>query len=82
MGGDGSVQQQGVVSAVDRAAQSGITTFVISLATDATLQMHLDEVARHGDKLNPMAHSYTPTNSQDLVQTLTNLLGSAIGCPI
>jgi hypothetical protein len=82
MGGDGSVQQQGVVAAVDRAAQTGITTFVISLATDSALQMHLDEVARHGDKLNPMAHSYTPTNSQDLVQTLTNLLGSAIGCPI
>jgi hypothetical protein len=80
-GGDGTVQQQGVITAVDRAAQSGITTFVISLATDSALQMHLDQVAHHGDAANPMAHSYTPTNSQDLVQTLTTLLGSAIGCP-
>ena len=82
MGGDGTAQQQGVVAAVDRAAKSGITTFVISLATDAALQMKLDEVARHGDALHPMAHSFSPTNSQDLIQTLTTLLGNAIGCPI
>jgi hypothetical protein len=82
MGGDGTAQQLGVVAAVDRAAQAGITTFVISLASDAALQMHLDEVARHGDVRNPMAHSFTPTNSQDLIQTLTTLLGNAIGCPI
>jgi len=81
-GGDGLAQQQGVIAAVDRAASMGITTFVISLASDPALQMHLDEVARHGDKANPAARTFSPTSTNDLVTTLTNLLGQAIGCPI
>jgi hypothetical protein len=81
MGGDGMAQQAGVIAAVDRAAAAGITTFVISLASDPALQMKLDEAARHGNKLDPMAHSYTPTNSTELVSVLTKLLGTAIGCP-
>jgi hypothetical protein len=80
MGGDGSAQQKNVVAAADRAAAMGITTFVVSLATDPALQMHLDEVARHGDPKDPTAHSYTPTNTTDLVNTLTKLLGTAVGC--
>jgi hypothetical protein len=80
MGGDGTTQQRNVVAAVDRAAAMGITTFVVSLATDPALQMHLDEVARHGDPKDPTAHSYTPTNTPDLVMTLTKLLGTAVGC--
>lgn len=80
MGGDGTQQQKNVIAAADRAAAMGITTFVVSLATDPALQMHLDEVARHGDPKNPAAHSYTPTNTADLVNTLTQLLGTAVGC--
>jgi hypothetical protein len=80
LGGDGTVQQQGVIAAVDKAATMGITTFVISLASDAALQAHLDEVARHGNRADPAAHTFTPTNSADLVMTLTSLLGSAVGC--
>jgi hypothetical protein len=44
--------------------------------------MKLDDAARHGNKADPMAHSFTPTNSTELVTVLTKLLGSAIGCPI
>ena len=80
MGGDGTAQQRNVIAAADRAAAMGITTFVVSLASDPALQMHLDEVARHGDPRDPAAHSYTPTNTADLVNTLTKLLGTAVGC--
>jgi hypothetical protein len=80
MGGDGTVQQMGVVAAVDKAASMGITTFVISLASDPALQAHLDNVARHGSPADPMAHTFSPTNSQDLVMTLSKLLSGALGC--
>jgi hypothetical protein len=80
MGGDGTMQQRNVIAAADRATAMGITTFVVSLATDPALQMHLDEVARHGDPKDPAAHAYTPTNTADLVNTLTKLLGTAVGC--
>ena len=79
-GGDGLLQQANVVAAVDRAQQAGITTFVISLASDPALQAHLDMVAKHGDPKDPTARTYTPTNSEELVMTLTKVLGSALGC--
>lgn len=83
MGGDGVAQQQGVIAAVDRAAQANISTFVISLAGgDQALETHLDEVARHGSPNNPAAHTYSPTTPQDLVATLQELLRAAFGCDI
>ena len=83
VGGDGSAQRQGVISAVDRGAAAGITTWVISLAgNDATLQSHLAEVAKHGDPKNPMARTFSPMNPDDLIMTLANLLGGAVGCHI
>ncbi|MBN1656732.1 MAG: VWA domain-containing protein [Deltaproteobacteria bacterium] len=83
VGGDGVAQQQGVIAAVDRAAQAGISTFVISLAGgDAALEAHLDEVARHGNPQNPGARTYSPTTPQDLVATLQELLRAAFGCDI
>ena len=83
VGGDGSVQRQGVISAVDAGAAAGITTWVISLAgNDAALQSHLDEVAKHGDPTNSMAHTFNPTNPDDLIMTLAQLLGGAVGCHI
>lgn len=82
-GGDGSPQRQGVIAAVDRGAQAGITTWVISLADgDPALQSHLDEVAHHGDPMNPMAHTFTPTDPDALIKTLAGLVGGAIGCNI
>jgi hypothetical protein len=83
VGGDNTPQKQGVVAAVDRAAQNSITTFVISTAGgDSALEAHLDEVAKHGDPANPNAHSYSPMNPEDLVNTLATLLGGAIGCTV
>ena len=83
LGGDGSAQRQGVIAAVDRGAQAGITTWVISLADgDPALQSHLDEVARHGEPMNPMARTFTPTDPGALIATLSGLLGGAVGCNI
>jgi hypothetical protein len=83
VGGDGSAQRQGVISAVDRGAAAGITTWVISLAGgDQALQAHLDEVARHGEPKNPMAKTFAPTDPDGLIKTLAALLGGAVGCNI
>ena len=83
VGGDGSAQRQGVIASVDQGAAAGIITWVISLAgNDAALQMHLDEVAKHGDPKNAMARTFNPTNPDDLIMTLAKLLGGAVGCHI
>jgi hypothetical protein len=82
-GGDGSAQRQGVVAAVDRGAAAGIKTWVVSLAGgDAMLQAHLDEVAKHGDPTNASARTFNPTNPDDLIMTLAQLLGGAVGCHV
>jgi Mg-chelatase subunit ChlD len=83
VGGDSAVQKQGVIAAVDRARMRNITTFVISLAgNDQGLQAHVEEVADHGDPMNPDAHAFSPMTPQDLVATLSTLLGGAIGCNV
>jgi hypothetical protein len=83
MGGDGSVQRQGVIAAVDRGAAAGITTWVISLANgDANLQTHLDEVAKHGEPMNASARTFSPASPDELIMTLAGLLGGAVGCHI
>lgn len=82
-GGDGTAQKQGVIAAVDRGAGMSIKTFVVSLAgNDASLQTHLDEVARHGDPMNAMARTYTPESPEELVTQLAALVGGAVGCDI
>ena len=46
------------------------------------LEMHLADVAKHGDPLNPTAHTYSPATPQDLQTALRGLLQSALGCVI
>jgi hypothetical protein len=82
VGGDGAPQRAGVISEVQRGAIEGITTYVISLADDASLQAHLDEVARAGAPNDPAAHTFNPASPDELVQTLAQLLGGAVGCNI
>lgn len=83
LGGDGSAQKAGVIAAVDRGIMGGIRTFVISLAgTDAGLEAHLAEVAKHGDPLNPAAHTFSPATPEDLQAALRMVLSSALGCVI
>lgn len=83
MGGDGSAQKMEVIAAADRAAAAGIRTFVISLAgADMALEAHLAEVAKHGDPLNPAAHTYSPATPQDLQMALKGLLQATLGCII
>lgn len=82
-GGDGSLQRQCVISAVDRAAAAKVRTFVISLAgNDMKLQQHLAEVAKHGDPSDPMAHPYSPMNPDELVMALKAVLTPALGCEL
>jgi hypothetical protein len=83
LGGDGTVQQMGVIAAVDRAAQAGIRTYVISLAGgDPALEGHLTMVAMHGDPTNPGARSYSPAAPDELLMTMKVLLGNALGCAV
>jgi hypothetical protein len=83
MGGDGSVQRQAVLDHVQRAADDGIRTFVISLAgNDQALQAHLDEVAAVGDPGNPDAATFTPASPEDLAMVMNDLVGGAIGCEV
>jgi len=83
MGGDGVAQQQGVLTAVDRAAAAQITTFVISLAGgDMALETHLAEVARRGNPADPAAHPFSPANPEELVTALVQLLGTALNCNV
>jgi hypothetical protein len=82
-GGDGVAQQQAVIAAVDRAAAAQIKTYVISLAGgDAALQAHLDEVARHGNPGDPTARTFSPANTQELVDALVLVLGNALNCAV
>ena len=83
VGGDGNAQKMGVIAQVDRASAEGIKTFVVSLAGgDMGLQAHLDEVARHGDPMNPMARTYSPETPEELVTALAALVGGAVGCDV
>ena len=79
LAGDGAPQQQDVIAVVDWAAQAGVKTYVISLAQDASLMAHLDAVAAAGGTGSP---PFTPTNQADLVATLTEIIGGAIGCRV
>jgi hypothetical protein len=82
-GGDGSAQKAAVIAEVDRAAAKDIKTFVISLGqNDPGLQSHLEEVADHGEPMNPNAHAFSPMDPMDLSNTLAALIGGAIGCEI
>jgi hypothetical protein len=44
--------------------------------------MHLDQVAMHGDPTNQQAHTFNPTNPDELLMTLARLLGGAVGCHV
>jgi len=80
---DGTAEEQAVIAEVDRARAAGITTFVISTAgNDQNLQAHLEEVADHGNPMDPDARAFSPMNPQELAATLAALLGGAIGCDV
>jgi Mg-chelatase subunit ChlD len=81
VGGDGSMEKAAVLAAVDRAAAAGITTFVVSLAgQDMALEMHLAEVAKHGNPKDPAARTYSPATPADLVMSLRGVLSVALDC--
>jgi hypothetical protein len=72
--------QEEVIAQVTRAADENIKTFVISLAgDDAALMNHLVAVAEAGKTNNP---PFSPMNKQDLVSTLGQIIGGAVGCEV
>lgn len=69
-----------VIAQVKRAADENIRTFVISLAgDDPGLMNHLIAVAEAGNTGNP---PFSPMNKQDLVSTLGQIIGGAVGCEV
>jgi len=69
-----------VIAQVKRAADENIKTFVISLAgDDPGLMNHLVTVAEAGKTGNP---PFSPMNKQDLVSTLGQIIGGAVGCEV
>lgn len=69
-----------VIAQVTRAAEAGIKTFVISLAgDDANLMSHLVKVAEAGMTGYP---PFSPMSKQDLVTSLTQIIGGAVGCEV
>jgi len=69
-----------VIAQVKRAADENIKTFVISLAgDDPGLMNHLVAVAEAGKTGNP---PFSPMNKQDLVSTLGQIIGGAVGCEV
>jgi hypothetical protein len=69
-----------VIAQVTRAADENIKTFVISLAgDDPGLMSHLVSVAEAGKTGNP---PFSPMNKQDLVSTLGQIIGGAVGCEV
>lgn len=68
-----------VIAQVKRAADENIKTFVISLANDPGLMNHLVAVAEAGKSGNP---PFSPMNKQDLVSTLGQIIGGAVGCEV
>ncbi|MDH5673858.1 MAG: VWA domain-containing protein [Myxococcales bacterium] len=71
---------QGVLDAVITARNMGVRTYVISLAGgDQGLQAHLEQVAVEGGTGQP---PFTPQSRDELVGTLSAIVGGAIGCNI
>ena len=69
-----------VIAQVKRAADENIKTFVISLAgDDPALMSHLVTVAEAGNTGNP---PFSPMSKQDLVATLGQIIGGAVGCEV
>ncbi|MGD8859302.1 MAG: VWA domain-containing protein [Myxococcales bacterium] len=76
VGADASAQ---VIQAAQAGAAKGVTMFVISLADDPNLQAHLAEVAEIGKPGQP---PFSPSTKDDLVDTLTQIVGGAVGCDV
>jgi hypothetical protein len=76
----GKDPQAEVIAQVKRAADEGIKTFVISLAGgDAALMNHLVSVAQAGNTGSP---PFSPMSKQDLVSSLGQIIGGAVGCEV
>jgi hypothetical protein len=70
---------QGTVDAVTQAAGAGVKTYIVSIAIDPTAEANLDSVANAGNTGSPAF----PVNSKDeLVTTLTGLIGNKMGCSL
>ena len=69
-------------TAVSEAAQSGVHTFVVGVATDTTSEATLNDLAMRGMEPRPNGppYYYLVTNQQDLVTTINMIAGQIISC--
>jgi len=74
LGGDGLVQQQGVIAAADRAATANVRTRAIALSSSSMFAAYLDEVARHGAPRESGARAATPLTREELNDALTAIV--------
>jgi len=79
-GGGGGDAEQFVIDQTGFALDAGIETFVISLAgDDQSLTAHLTNVTTAG---GTGTSPFLPETKEDLVSTLTGIVGGAVGCEI
>jgi hypothetical protein len=79
LGGIPPTDYDGPVAQVTAAAKDGIKTYVIGIAVQDEAKTHLEELARLGDTGSP---AFSPANKGDLVDTLSQIVGGAIGCRV
>lgn len=71
---------EGPKNEVTTAANNGIKTFVVSVASSgAEYQTYLDDLAKIGNTGSP---AFSPTTKDDLVEQLGGIIGNAIGCQV
>ena len=82
-GGDGSVQRSAVIASVDRAAASGVATYVVNMSpNDVALDLFTTELAQHGAPSDPTAGAYKPADENTLRGALEEIAAEVLGCPL
>jgi hypothetical protein len=77
-GGDSTAQQNQVFAHIDRAANSGVSTYVIGLyGDDAVLESFVDTSAQHGTPADPDASAYKPKTRAELRAALDTVANAA-----
>jgi hypothetical protein len=71
---------QGSIDQVTAAANNGIKTYVVGVAVTPQAQAFLDQLAQIGNTGATVA--FSPTTKDELVKTLTEIIGGAVSCQV
>jgi hypothetical protein len=75
----GLPDQQGPIDQVTTAAKVGVKTYVVGVAPDADTETYLNQLAGYGET---GASAFKPETKEDLVNTLAQIVGGAVGCSV